>query len=631
MAEIKNEAFDNVWGLYSNKSTRKRLQKYLPGVARILSSGNRMQAEQEFNAEMLSALNGTSLLSNELAWAAAGKIPSATMQDIFAADDEDSKGRKRATKTFLVKLGNAANSYFSQNSQAYNDAENFPKKVQSFIDQGYSENEAKMFAVPSAKFKDFNKKIDAKAQYKYSGKDNKVHSVSQDFHDRSVMPKDDEIVTGDLVEKQDQDKKTLSKIFGGALSEQVGDEKNLDNLEEYAKELGFVDSDALVDYLMQSYDRSKRIREQEDDGLATAAAKTLFAPWVNEKWDEGIPASTTDIVHDVALGAMEFAPQGKAVGTIGRVLKTAAPKTRAMANAEKIMTSPWVKYASRKASLPAEAAFLENVLNESQEGIDFGDIAKQTIGNSSLDIGLTSALKGITRLPLFSRLPANYIRGGFLETKKDIAKALEKRAYEMALESEAGQVAHNAMLRLNPDFRANPSIMYRSLSGNKNFNKKFPLGSESFDRVFNDAWNSAKHAGAEEVPTGKRSLKEALKSLDSYKKTKDFKTALEAAAWEKSGYKGKNLLNELRDDPYKFNIGLEEADAAKQAALTLLYNDYTKKRKGLDKVLGFLKYEGAPEAIRIGENVASVNRLYGPIYGRALGGFGLKKQVDSDK
>lgn len=627
MSGKKNEAFEKAWKLYTNKDDRKRLEKFLPGVYRMFSSGNKMQAEMEFNAE-LSTLD-KSTRANEIAWAASGKIPEYTIGEIFT--DKSLSGNRHATEKKLLKLNDVSRQYFAENPEEYSDALKYIEKVNGFKAEGYDDEDAKMYAIPVDKFKAFNKTIDQKAGYKFAGKDNVVHSVSQDYHDRRVAPKDGEIITGDLVDKMDQDKKTLSKIFVGPLSNQFEDEKNLGELDLYAKDLGFRDSDALMEYLDKSYDRSNRLKEQEDDGLAAAAGKTLFAPWVNRKWDEGVPASTTDVVHDAALAAIEFAPQGKAAGTIGRVLRNAAPKTRTMANVEKAVTNPWMKYVARKASLPAEAAYLDNVLDDKQNGIDWMDIGKQTLGNSSLDIGLTTALRGISRLPLFSKLPSDYVRGGFLESKKDIARGLEERAYEIALENEAGQAAHNLMLRLNPDYRANPSVMYRALSKNKVFNDKYPLGNISFDRVFNDAWNSAKHAGAESVPTGKPSLKKALGSLDSYKKTKDFKNALEAAAWEKSGYKGRNILNEIRDDKYRFNLGLEDADAAKQAALMLLYDDYSKKGKGLSGILKFLKYEGTPEALRVGENIASVNRLYGPIYGRALGGFGLRKQDEPEK
>lgn len=137
---------------------------------------------------------------------------------------------------------------------------------------------------------------------------------------------------------------------------------------------------------------------------------------------------------------------------------------------------------------------------------------------------------------------------------KKLAQNLEKRAYEMALEAEAGQAAHN-----------------------------------------------------------------------TYKKTKDFENALQSAAWVQAGYKGPNPLNRVRDGLYNFNIGLENVDAATQAKLIKKYDDYARKRKGLDKMFGFLKYEGIPGLFRFGENVASVNRIYGPLYGQVLRGFGIKQ------
>lgn len=630
MSEQKNEAFEKAWNLYTNKVTRKRMEKFLPGVARLFSSGNKMQAEMEFNAEMLSALNGTSLNANELAWAASGVVPSKTIKEIYGDETGGSVGSKQATEKKLAKLGKAANSFFSSNPDAYSEAMNYTDRLKSFLDQGYSAEESKMYAIPVDKFKAFNKGIDAKAQYKYSGNDNKVHSVSQDFHNRSLMPKEDEIVTGDLVEKQDADKKMLAKMFGGSTSEIVGDEANLDNLETYAKELGFVDSDALLSYLAQSYDRSNRLKEQEDDGAMTSVGKNLLMGQVNSKWNEGVPASTTDVVHDAALFALEAAPQGKALGMLGKVIKNAAPKTTAIMKTEKALASPWVQYIGRKSYLPAESAFIDNALNGKQDGIDWTDIAGQTAGNASLDIGLTGALRGLYRIPLFRGAPKNFINGTFLSGDKKIAQDLEKRAYEMALEAEAGQAAHNIMLRSNPDFRASPSRMYKTLSENKNFRKEFNLGEEAFDRVFNDAWNSAKQAGATTVERAKPSLRKALKTFDTYKKTKDFENALQSAAWEQAGYKGPNLLNQVRNGLYNFNLGLENADAATQAKLKNIYEDYAKKRVGLNKVLGFLKYEGMPGLLRFGENVASVNRIYGPLYGRMLRGFGIK-QDDNDK
>lgn len=619
MAEKKNELFEKAWDKYSNPFYRKVMQERLPYVAKLFSSGNRAQAEQEFNAALFSATYGTNPFKNELAWAASGRLPLKSV-DINAVDKDGKLNADTSDKN--MSMDKAAKEFFVANPQYANDAENYYSKVKSFKKQGYTDDESKMYSMPVDTFKGLSKAIDAKAQYKYAGKDNKVHSVIEDFHDRRTTPKEDEIATGDLIEKQDADKMMLAKMFGGNTSEVVGDNANLNNLEDYAKDLGFVDSDALIEYLSKSYDRKKRLKDQEDDGLATWAAKTLFLDNVSKKWDEGIPASTGDVLHDAALVGLEVAPQGKAVGLIGRGAKTVLPKTKALSFLEKTVTNPTTGYLARKAALPTEAAFIDASFNGRDEGVNLGDIGQQTLANMMFDATANGAIRKLDR---YLRGVPSIGTGSFLLSNKSIAKDLEKRAYEMALENEAAQAAHNLMLRVNPDFRAKPSIMYGKLSGNQNFSKKFNLGGESFDRVFNDAWNSAKHAGAGVVPTGKPSLKTALKSLDSYKKTDDFKKAIEAAAWEKAGYKGGNLLNSFRDNPYLFNVGLENADAAKQATLMRLYNDYARKKKGFDKAKGFAKYEAGPFLRNYLENLFSVKRVYGQGLNYMKNGAGFKK------
>lgn len=619
MAEKKNELFENAWNLYSRPVLRKAMQEKLPYVAKLFSSGNRAQAEQEFNAALFSSTYGTNPFKNELAWAAAGTIP--IKKDVVNAVDE--KGvLNDITSEKNISMDKAAKEFFVANPESANDAENFYAKVESFKKQGYTDDESKMYAMPVDTFKGLSKAIDSKAQYKWAGKDNKVHSVIEDFHDRRTTPKEDEIVTGDLVEKQDADKLMLAKMFGGNTSEVVGDNTNLNTLEGYAKDLGFVDSDALIEYLAKSYDRSKRLKEQEDDGLATWAAKGLFLDNVSKKWDEGIPASTGDVLHDAALVGLEITPQGKAVGLIGRGAKAVLPKTKTLTFLEKTATNPTIGFLARKAALPTEAAFIDASFSGKDDGVDLGDIGSQTFANMMFDAAANGTIR---RLDHSLRGIPSIGTGSFLLSNKSIAKDLEKRAYEMALENEAAQAAHNLMLRVNPDFRAKPSIMYGKLSGYKNFNKNFNLGGESFNRVFNDAWNSAKHAGATVVPTGTPSLKTALKSLDSYKKTDDFKKAVEAAAWEKAGYKGGNLLNAFRDDPYSFNIGLENADAAKQATLMRLYNDYARKKEGMDKVKGFMKYEAGPFLRNYLENLFSVKRIYSKGLNYMKNGAGFKK------
>lgn len=623
MAEVKNDSFENAWKMYSNKAKRKIMEQYLPNVAKLFSSGNKLQAEQAFNAEMLAALKGMTLNSNELAWAASGELPNATMQDIF--DGKDFKGAQAATKTKLKRFLDKARSFFESNQNVYDNAFNYYESLNKFKKEGYTEDEAKMFTIPVDKFKEFNKAIDTKANYRFAGEDNKVHSVSQDFNERQETPKDKEVITGDLVEKRENDKKKLADMFVGSISEQMDDAAKMRYLEQDARDLGFVDADALLDYLVQSYDRSNRIREQEDDGLLTGTAKSLMIPSVNKKWNEGIPASTADWAHDAAYTALELAPQGKAVGLIGKTLKAAAPKVKAVTSVSKVASAPATGYMARKMALPAEAAVVDAVANG--DDIDVKDIGAQTIGNMLFDASINSALRGLRYR--FSGLPSTGA-GSFLQSKKKVAKDLEKRAYEMAVEDEYAKAAHNLMLRSNPDYRASAPIMYKRLSENKIFNNNFNLGQESFDRVFEDAWNTSKHAAATDMIRGKSSLREALKSLDTYKKTRDFKTALEAAAWEKAGLKGNNLLGKLRDNPYKFNIELENAPASKQATLMNIYKDYAslKNKKGLDWLKGQAEYNMEPFLRNYLENLLSVNRIYGRGYGYIKNGAGFKKEKD---
>lgn len=623
MSGKKNEAFENAWSLYSDKIKRKRMEKFLPGVARLFSSGNKLQAEQEFNAEMRAMIHpnegggSLSLIANELAWAASGKIPSTKMEDIFANDGGGNIGRKAATSTMLSRLRNLAIQYFSENPDELENAERYPGKVKQFKDEGFDDKTSAVYALPTDKFKQLAQNMDTKAGMIYSGKDNKKRSVASSFYDAGYKPED--------LKDPASAKKALSKITGGNLSETLSEEKNLDNLEQYARDMGFVNSDALLDYLATSYDRSNRLREQEDDGLVTGAAKSLVIPSVNKKWDEGVPASLKDWAHDAAYAAIELTPQGKGVGLIGKTLKAAAPKVKAVKSISKVASAPATGYLARKMALPAEAAIVDAIANG--DDIDVKDIGTQTIGNMLFDTSINSALRGLRYR--FSGLPSTGV-GSFLQSKKKVAKDLEKRAYEMALEDEYAKAAHNMMLRSNPDYRASAPIMYKRLSENKIFNNGFNLGQESFDRVFEDAWNTSKHAAATDMFRGTSSLRKALKSLDTYKETRDFKTALEAAAWEKAGLKDNNLLGKLRYDPYKFNIELENAPASKQAALMNNYKDFAslKNKKGLDWIKGQADYNMEPFLRNYLENLFSVNRIYGRGYGYIKNGAGFKKEND---
>ena len=189
MSGNKNEAFEKAWGLYSDKIKRKRMEKFLPGVARLFSSGNKLQAEQEFNAEMRAMIHpnesggSLSLIANELAWAASGKIPSTKMEDIFGNDGEGNKGRIAATSALLSKLRNSAIQYFSENPDELENAERYPGKVKQFKDEGYDDKASALYALPTEKFKQLAQDMDTKAGMIFSGKDNEKRSVANSFYD----------------------------------------------------------------------------------------------------------------------------------------------------------------------------------------------------------------------------------------------------------------------------------------------------------------------------------------------------------------------------------------------------------------------------------------------------------------
>ena len=121
-----------------------------------------------------------------------------------------------------------------------------------------------------------------------------------------------------------------------------------------------------------------------------------------------------------------------------------------------------------------------------------------------------------------------------------------------------------------------------------------------------------------------------IPNFDSYKKTNDFKNALHAAALATAGSKDEDLLGKIRTNTLGY-LEKDKADYAKAAALELLYEDYSKERRGLQNIAKFLKYDLKPELMRVGENVASARRIYAPIYGSIFNGFGLKQYDEKNK
>lgn len=615
MSGKKNEAFENAWSLYSDKIKRKRMEKFLPGVARLFSSGNKMQAEQEFNAEMRALIypnesgGSLSLIANELAWASSGKIPASKMDDINGNDGGGNKGREAATSTMLSRLRNSAIQYFSENPDELENAERYPVKVKQFKDEGYDDKTSALYALPTDKFKQLAQNMDTKAGMIYSGKDNEKRSVASSFYDAGYKPED-------LKDPTDA-KRALSKITGGNLSETLSEEKNLDNLEQYARDMGFVNSDALLDYLATSYDRSNRLREQEDDNILTKAAKGVAISNINKKWDEGVPANTKDVVHDVVDDALIAIPQEKvlkAVRYTPKVVKALSSGGK-VASAVKAVDNPWTRFVASNAYVPLESAYAESLLGANENGMDWGNVATQTVGSMAAESVIGRALKSISNrlgsLPLKS-----YKSGELFATKKDVLDDMERRAYEIALEKEAADKAHNAMLKFNYENRT-PSALYRALNQNKGL-KKYGLTEDQFDRVFNSAYKSAKQEGSDYVQAGSRDLSAALKDISSYKNTRDFKNAVEAAAWERAGLEGPLVLDILRTrkgDSRKQALDLanEKANIALQGRLMDIFDKY-QKAKGARK---FFEYEAVPTLKGLINRGAVVHNVYRdfPLYG----------------
>ena len=615
MSVSKNKLFESAWELYGNKTKRMRMKKFLPGLFKLFESGNKDIAEQEFNTELRLAYEGmgTPGLAQEIAWAATGMVPSQTMEEIY--NGKNNVGTLNATKTKLVKLKKDAEEFFINNPDAYRGAESYMNRKNQFMNEGYDSKMSSIYAMPTDKFKELNKAIDVKGGYLHSGKDQKVHTVSQDFKSRK---------SGDM----DEDKKTLAKMFSGKLSEVQDEERNLGTLESYAKDLGFADSDALLDYLEQSYDRSKRIEEQKDDGFGTKFAKGMLLSNVNAKWNEGLPANSKDIAHDAVNGALALIPQTK----IAETLRYAPSVTKFLASggkianaAKNVVNDPKVRFFASRASLPVETGFTESYFRDDGKGIDWADVARQIAAGSAADVAANSALGYLSRNILGSA-PKNAYRAGDLWTpKKEIAKDLERRAYEIALENKAANAAHNAIVRNNIDDRLlHPELMYDKLNKNKIFNKSNFLSDDQKDRVFNNAWSTAKYPDAASVPNVSATLSDALKNIGSYKKTKDFKNALDAAAFEKAGMNGDEVLTYLRNPGQKrdFLINDKNIDAALYSKLKLLYGDYTKPRRGLASIGKYLKYDAVPQLRDFVDNELLIHHVYGNLPMKGLNWIG---------
>lgn len=615
MENSKNKLFEKAWDLYSKKYSRMRMQKFLPGVSKLFESGNKDISEQEFNTELRLAYEGlgTPGMAREIAWAASGTLPSQTMEEIY--NGKNNLVALNATKTKLVQLKKGAEDFFVANPEAYSGAEEYMNRKNRFMDDGYDSKMASIYAMPTDKFKELNKAIDVKGGYLHAGKDNKVHTVSQDFKTRK---------TGDIAE----DKKTLAKMFGGNLSEVQNEERNLGTLESYARDIGFVDSDALLDYLDQSYDRSKRIEEQKDDGFGTRIAKGILLSNVNAKWNEGFPASSKDIAHDAVNGALALLPQTK----FAEALRYAPSVTKFLASggkvanaAKNVVNDPKVRFFASRAYLPVETGFTESYFRDDGKGIDWADVARQIAAGSAADVAANSALGYLSRNILGSA-PKNAYRAGDLWTpKKEIAKDLERRAYEIALENKAANAAHNAIVRNNVDDRLlHPELMYDKLNKNKIFNKSNFLSDDQKDRVFNNAWNTAKYPDAANIPNVSTNLSDALKNIGSYKKTKDFKNALDAAAWEKAGMDGDEILTYLRNPGQKrdFLMNDKKVDAALYSKLKLLYGDYTKPRRGLASIGKYLKYDAVPQLRDFADNELLIHHVYGNFPMKSLNWLG---------
>lgn len=632
MAESKNEIFENAWKLYKNKATRVRMEKFLPGVARLFSSGNKTLAEQEFNAEMLSSLKGESLYANEMAWIANGKIPSSTIQDIFS-DKKANRGKIKATETFLNNLSGMATLYFSGNPEAAQNAENFFSKVNDFMEEGYDEPTAKIYAMPTSVFRQLNKDIDSRAGYKYSGKDNRVHSVAEDFAARRKSKDgiiDDSLKTEDLVE--------LAKMFGGNLSNTVDDNTNLAKLDESARELGFTSANELFDFLAVSEDRSRRLREQDDDGLATRVAKEFIIPAVNEKWNDGVPSNYKDVAHDVALAAVELAPQNeilaalKSTKPVADAISAASRSSKTFNNFVKTSENPAVKLVMNKAVVPSEAAYIDALHDDNGEGIDWLNVGKSTVGAVLMDSYIDSKIRGLTKK--FNPATKDF-KGSSLISGKERMKDLEKRAYDIAYEYQAVNAAHNAMIKTNFDSRQNPVLVKERLRNNKAFNKNYPMSEQQFSRVFNEAYDLARREFVGPIPNElSRELNASLKNLESYKKTRDFKNALQAAAWEEAGLNRNGILQDIRREKYPgdfMNSLPEGMDFDTYSSLMKMYENYSKKRTGADKVINSFKWNAYPKGRDYFENLMTVNQVYSAPFRYLLNAAGLKKEDNNSK
>lgn len=596
MSGKKNEAFEKAWGLYSDKIKRKRMEKFLPGVARLFSSGNKIQAEQEFNAEMRALIHpnesggSLSLIANELAWASSGKIPASKVDDIYGNDGGGDKGRKTATSTMLSRLRNSAIQYFSENPDELENAERYPVKVKQFKDEGFDDKTSALYALPTDKFKQLAQNMDTKAGMIYSGKDNEKRSVANSFYDAGYKPED-------LKDPTDA-KRALSKITGGNLSETLSEEKNLDNLEQYAKDNGFVNSDALLDYLAVSFDRSNRLREQDDDNWLTKAAKGIAISNINKKWNEGVPANTKDIAHDVIDDALVVVPQDK----IYKAVRYSPMVMRALSSGGKLapvsraVNNPWLQLAVSNAVVPMESAYVESLLNGNEDGIDWWNVGFNTAASMSAEGLLGAALKTFTNktLPVKS-----YKTGDFTKTKKEVIDDLERRAYEIAKEKQTADAFHNAMVDFKYGDRT-PSTLFGFLNTDKKF-KRYGLNEDQFDRAFDNAYRSARQKHAVKDAPESRDLSFALRDFSKYKKTDDFKNAVEAAAWESAGLEAPLVLDILRtrrnSTPNKAKEVIDElvdksksVSPSRQGRLMDLFNDYHES----SPLKKFFAYEAFP-------------------------------------
>lgn len=607
MAGKNNEAFEKAWNLYTNEKDRESMKKNLPGVYALFSSGNKLQAEQEFNAELKAFLtpakdvngnpinNGYSILADELAWAAAGKIPDVPVSVIKNGGREYS-GSKNFTKEKLKILRKNGIQYFAEHPEEHENAESYPGKVQQFVANGISEELAKIYALPTEKFKQLAQDMDTKAGMIYTGKDNKRRHVADAFYDAGYKP--DEMITEDPVEKKEKSRKFLSHLVRGNLSEVSTEDENIDALEQYAKDNGFVNSDALLDYLAVSFDRSNRLREQDDDNWLTKAAKGIAISNINKKWNEGVPANTKDIAHDVIDDALVVVPQDK----IYKAVRYSPMVMRALSSGGKLapvsraVNNPWLQLAVSNAVVPMESAYVESLLNGNEDGIDWGNVGFNTAASMSAEGLLGAALKTFTNktLPVKS-----YKTGDFTKTKKEVIDDLERRAYEIAKEKQTADAFHNAMVDFKYGDRT-PSTLFGFLNTDKKF-KRYGLNEDQFDRAFDNAYRSARQKHAVKDAPESRDLSFALRDFSKYKKTDDFKNAVEAAAWESAGLEAPLVLDILRtrrnSTPNKAKEVIDElvdksksVSPSRQGRLMDLFNDYHES----SPLKKFFAYEAFP-------------------------------------